>query len=94
MSGRGVEAPEEEDAPSTSGQRQDGITFVLENASLETANVGKVQAKCILHDVMHAHCMCTVQPECAAPPAAAASQAHVQPMRDFLPADVSTAEQR
>lgn len=40
MSGRGVEAPEEEDAPSTSGQ-EDSIIFVLENASLETAHVGK-----------------------------------------------------
>ncbi len=41
MSGRGVEAPEDEDVPSTSGQ-QDGIIFVLENANLETAHVGKV----------------------------------------------------
>ncbi len=43
MSARGVEAPEDDDVPTTSGQQQqDGIVFVLENASLETAHVGKV----------------------------------------------------
>lgn len=42
MSGRGIEAPEDEDVPSTSGAQQGGIIFVLENASLETAHVGKV----------------------------------------------------
>lgn len=42
MNGRGVEAPEDEDMPSTWGAQQGGIIFVLENASLETAHVGKV----------------------------------------------------
>lgn len=42
MNGSGVEAPEDEDMPTTSGQQQDGVVFVLENVSLETAHVGKV----------------------------------------------------
>lgn len=37
---RGIQAPDQDDEPAPSGQ-DDGIIFVLENASLETAHVGK-----------------------------------------------------
>jgi hypothetical protein len=37
-----VEAPEDDDMPAASGAQQANIIFVLENASLETAHVGKV----------------------------------------------------
>ena len=48
MSGGGVEAPEDEDMPSTTGAQQANIIFVLENASLETAHVGKVSKRSLL----------------------------------------------
>jgi hypothetical protein len=38
----GIENVEDDDVPSTSGRQDAPFIFVLENASLETAHVGKV----------------------------------------------------
>lgn len=42
MASGGIEAPDIDDDPTTSGRQDAPFTFVLENCSLETAHVGKV----------------------------------------------------
>ncbi len=44
MASGGIEAPDPDDDSSTSGCKDAPFIFVLENCSLEAANVGKVGA--------------------------------------------------
>ncbi len=42
MASGGIEAPDLDDEPGTSGREDAPFTFVLENCSVESAQVGKV----------------------------------------------------
>lgn len=49
----GLQPPSAEDEQKKAAAKSQGVIFVLENASLETAKVGKVCFNCSLHLVLH-----------------------------------------